>query len=311
MRWFAPLVLLVAFAVGCSSSKVTEVVVVVTSALSAPDQVDLVAFQVNEPGRTHAPALKTVTSSADFPLTLGVIRDGGQCAGCSITVTAYRQTTPVFTAEVELVFTEGAITRLQIKIVGSLADGGATDTQPSVDVREPVEPVDTRIPVDTLSPVDTRIPVDTLPPVDTRPIEIPDAAPDLAVPPSCATNCSCVSACTGALTCDTAICQLVCQAGTSCSATAVSGRDVNFQCPAATSCVFDVAKARNPVVTCSGTGSTCDVTCGVTGKCDVTCTDGAACLLTCEGSRSCSFTTCASNAKACSKTIAACGRACP
>ena len=74
----------------------------------------------------------------------------------------------------------------------------------------------------------------------------------------------------------------------------------------------DAYNAHDADVTCTGSGTECEIDCKTADSCDATCTSGASCLLECADATSCGFASChAGSATSCGNGVWVCGRSCP
>jgi hypothetical protein len=307
-------------ALGCgSASPVTEVVLVVNSELSAPDEIDQVAFTVA--GKT---TMAAATGSKSFPMTLALVYRGGALGPHDVDVVGTLGNAQVAHETTSITFVRDKTLRPKLTLRrNASADGGALDA--AADVARTTLP-DAAAAVE--APPGDRPPAPAERPLDAPPVDGPPATPDMAPAPDrtpdavcpgprmCGTGaqaCVCSAGCgCGGLTCaPKTSCEATCKdPGNTCGVTAMGATGVTVECGSGTGCLVNGKMAVMLDVLCRA-GATCGVDCSDANGCGLACEDTAKCSLKCTNARSCQITSCKADFHMCPNGFFTCGLPCP
>jgi hypothetical protein len=307
-------------ALGCgSATPVTEVVLVVSSELSAPDEIDQVTFTVA--GKT---TMAAATGPKSFPMTLALVYRGGPMGPHDVDVVGTLASAQVAHETTSITFVRDKTLRPKLTLRRSAPSDAGTPDAAAPDGPRAVPP-DTAAfeapPGDRPPPPAERTPDAPAPdgPAATPDMgSAPDRTPDAVCPGPrmCGTGaqgCVCTTGCgCGALTCaPKTSCDVTCKdPGNGCGVTAAGATGVTIDCASGTGCLVNGKMAMTLELVCRG-GATCAVDCTDANGCNLACEDTAKCSIKCMGARNCLLSRCNADFHMCPNGVFTCGMACP
>lgn len=295
--------------VACSSAP-TEVLVVVSSDLAVPAELDEVVVTVTHPDGVQTRQATATLGAGQLPLprSLGLVHEGGPLGLYRVLVEGRRAGAAVIAREGTLEFVPNEIRVWRVALdraclgvacpSATCAGGACRDVRVGEGELEPYAPD---------APGDAGVTDAGGGP--------PDAGTDAgsACAPDCAAGaCVCEGGCTCAMGCPALDCDATCRgAGTVCTVAASPGSDAALRCVEGARCTVDARSSTGFDLDCAGRDTSCDVDCTGSSNCGLRCSMGAACILRCATATGCGISPCAGGATDCGGGVFACGTACP
>ncbi len=302
----APVTFLFAFVALACASPPTEVLVVVSSDLSVPAELDELVVTVTHPDGVQTRQATAALGAGQLPLprSVGLVHEGGPLGLYRVLVEGRRAGAAVIAREgtLELVPNEIRVWRvaldrscLGVACPSATCAGGACR--------------DVRVGEGELEPYTPDAPGDA---------GVTDAGggpPDAggACAPDCAAGaCVCEGGCTCAMSCGALDCDATCRgAGTVCTLDASPGSGAAVRCVEGARCTVDARSSTGYDLDCAGSATSCDVDCSGASDCGLRCSMGAACILRCATATNCGISPCAGGATDCGGGVSVCNASCP
>ena len=332
---FVALLACIASAASCASDP-TQIMVVVRSDLSVPEELDEV--RINVFGLGDQPTVNADLRAEDLPRTLAIVRTGGPLGPVVVEARGYQSGGLVVTRRARVSFVRNEARMLILLLEGSCVgvdcgDDELTCTGGScqlIDVAN-LPPWPGRVPDDAAVPrsdagsdggedgavdsgtdssvdssIDSGVDADTDAGFDAGfDADLPDGCTLM----TCGSGCDCTGPCPCLIECRRdSNCRGSCSMGVSCNVTAARASELNFTCDGA-SCAINARNSSNALGTVCENGADCEVDCTGSSNCEVRCNDTSACLLDCSGVSNCRLRGCSSTR--CGDGIRVCNRACP
>jgi hypothetical protein len=268
---------------GCSPDTLTEVVVITSTDLRVPADIDGVRFTVDSSQAGGDVAEREVPldgpEAVALPLRLPIVMRGSSLGPLIVTVSGLKGARLVIERQVRFDFVRGASYEIGIDLTRDCLDVSCARDETCEAGR--CRPTAIGRPIPDAGVRDAG-----------RDAGAPDAGSDGGSPPDDAGMPGCPLSCG---LCD-ATCALGCRCRRACECTLSCppfARCHDVRCEEDASCVVHGSDEVDLEVECRD-GSTCEVYCGSAARCRARCKPGADCILHCEDARDCSFAECGS-----------------
>ena len=101
---------------GCNARPLTQLIVVTEASLQVPSELDQVEITITSPSGVMGHRMMAIRSTADLPVTLGVVHRGGPLGPIHITVRGRLGEVEIVTREAEVTLQEGRTLRLDLPL---------------------------------------------------------------------------------------------------------------------------------------------------------------------------------------------------
>ncbi|MBX3270361.1 MAG: hypothetical protein KF729_08865 [Sandaracinaceae bacterium] len=317
MRSFIGWAACASIAASACSAPPTQVLVVVSSDLAVPAELDEIAVTITHPDGAATRTAGAALGPGEVPLprTLAMLHEGGPLGPYRLRVEGRRGGAAVLARVGELSFVAGQIRVWRVALdraclgvdceARTCAGGACRDLAVGEGELEPYEPA---VPRDAG--------FDAAPPADGGEDAGGDAGIDAG--PECddvacegGVTCACEGGACCAMGCSPVDCRPRCAGeGTACVVDASASSGATVRCEAGAACTIDAGTSSALSVDCSGSGTRCEVDCTNSTGCSVRCASGAACLVRCTGATGCAFRPCTGSSTVCGGGVEVCGRDC-